>query len=62
MFSGVVIGLLVAVSSGTWIYTVMMRRTGNNTKSSAITAGIAAFIAFIVVWTIVLTIDSFLGN
>ena len=62
MFSGVVIGLIVAISGATWVYTQMMRRTGDNNKSSIITAGIAGFFAFVIVWTIVLTIDSYLGN
>ena len=62
MFSGVVIGLIVAVSGGTWVYTKMMERTGQNVKSSVITACIAGFFAFVIIWTIVLTIDSFLGN
>ena len=62
MFSGVVIGLIVAISGGTWVYTQMMRRTGNNTKSSLITAGIAGFFAFVIIVTIVATVDSYLGN
>ena len=62
MFSATAIGLIVAVSSGTWVYTWTMRRTGNNTKSSTITALVAAAMAGIFTWTLIATIDSLLGN
>lgn len=62
MFSGVLIGFLVAVSGATWVYTKTMRQTGNNTKSSLITAGVFGLIGFIVTVTLVATIDSMLAN
>lgn len=62
MFSSLAIGLLVAISSGTWVYTKVMRRTGNNNKSSLITAGIFAAMAFIVTVTVVWSIDSMIGK
>jgi uncharacterized membrane protein SpoIIM required for sporulation len=43
------IALLVAVSAGVWIYTKMMRKTGNNAGSAAAVAGIGAVVIFIVV-------------
>ena len=42
MFSAVAVGILVALSTFAWVYTWTMRRTGNNSKSAMITAGIAA--------------------
>jgi hypothetical protein len=62
MFSGVLIGFIVAISSGTWVYTKIMRRTGNNTRSAATTAAIFGAIAFVVTVTLVATVDSMLGN
>ena len=62
MFSGVIIGLIVAISSATWVYTKVMRRTGNNNKSSIITACIFGAIAFVVIVTLVATIDSLLSE
>jgi uncharacterized membrane protein YdjX (TVP38/TMEM64 family) len=62
MFSGVLIGFIVALSSGTWFYTKTMRRTGNNTQSSITAAGIGAAVVFIVIVTLVATLDSMLGS
>lgn len=62
MFSGVLIGFLVAVSSGTWVYTKVMRRTGNNQRSSITTAGVFGLIAFVMTLTLVATVNSLTGN
>jgi len=62
MFSGVLIGFIVAISSATWVYTKVMRRTGNNSKSSLISAGIFGLIAFVVIVTVVATVDSLLAK
>lgn len=62
MFSATAIGAIVALSTATWIYTKTMRQTGNNNKSSIITAILAGVISFIVIVTIVVTIDKSLGN
>lgn len=62
MFSAVTIGLIVALSVSVWVYNVMMKQTGNNTKSSATTGAIAGAIAFVVVLTLVWTIDKSLGK
>ena len=62
MFSGFLIGLLAAISAATWVYTVTLRRTGGNNKSSITTGLIAGIIVLIVVITIVATIDSYLSN
>lgn len=62
MFSATAIGLLVAASTATWVYTKTMRQTGNNNKSSIITGALAGIIAFVVIVTIVIMIDKALGN
>jgi hypothetical protein len=62
MFSATVIGLLVSASVATWVYTKTMRQTGNNNKSSIITAVLAGVASFVIIVTIVVTIDKSLGN
>lgn len=62
MFSGVLIGILVGLSTATWVYTITMRRTGNNNKSSLLTGAIAGLFAFVIIVTVVATVDAFLGN
>lgn len=62
MFSGPVIGILVGLSVATWVYTWAMRRTGDNAKSAAITGILAGIGSFIIIITIVATIDQMLGN
>ena len=57
----VLIALLVAVGFSAWVYAKLMRRTGNNTKNSIVTAAVLAVIVFFVVWTGALTIDSIIG-
>lgn len=61
MFSGVFIGFIAAASTGTWVYTKVMRRTGNNTQQAYTTAGIAAAAAFVIFLTLVWTVDAMLG-
>lgn len=60
MFSGVMIGILVALSVSTWVYTHTLRRTGGNTKSSLITGGLAGLASFVLIVTVVATIDQML--
>lgn len=62
MFSAVAVGILVALSTFAWVYTWTMRRTGNNSKSAMITAGIAALFAFLIVASVVSMIDSALNK
>lgn len=62
MFSGVIIGLISAISASTWVYTWTMRRTGSNNQSALITAGGAGIAVFFVVWSIIALVDSMLGN
>lgn len=52
-----VIGLLVAVSLATWLYTKLMRRSGGNIRSSLIVAGLAGIVVFIIVLTVGITVD-----
>lgn len=50
--SNFVISLLIAAGSGTWIYTKLQRKSGNNTQQSLIASGISALILFIVLMVI----------
>jgi hypothetical protein len=43
-----VIAFLVAIGSSAWIYSKLMRRTGNNSSSSIITAAISGVFIFVV--------------
>lgn len=62
MFSATAIGILVALSVATWVYTKTMRQTGNNNKSSITTAALAGVISFVIIVTIVVMVDKSLGN
>lgn len=55
-----VVALLFAVGLGTWAYTKIMRSTGGNIQSSAITAGIAGLFAFVIMLMILNSIDKML--
>lgn len=57
MLSSTVIGFLAGISAATWVYTQTMRKTGGDNKSSLITGGLAGLGAFVVIVTIVVTID-----
>lgn len=52
MASNALIGLLLAIGGAVWIYTKVMRRSGNNTQQSVFVAGFVAVIIFIVVVTL----------
>lgn len=41
------IGLIVAIGAGGWAYSQIQRRTGGNTQTSLMMAGVAAVIAFL---------------
>lgn len=58
--SPIVVALLFAVGAGTWVYTKIMRSTGDNTKNSAITAGIAGIFAFVIMLLILNTVENML--
>jgi cytochrome bd-type quinol oxidase subunit 2 len=62
MLSGIFIGILVALSAATWIYSKTMNRTGDNTQSALTAGAITGVFGFIVTVTIVAFIDSQLGN
>jgi hypothetical protein len=42
------VGFLVGISVGTWVFSRLMRNTGGNTKSALIVAGFAGGGAFLV--------------
>ncbi|MDB5163836.1 MAG: hypothetical protein JWS12_454 [Candidatus Saccharibacteria bacterium] len=50
--SNALVSLLLAVGGATWIYTKVMRRSGNNTQQSLVVAGMVAAIIFVVVITL----------
>jgi len=49
MFGNALIGFLLAVGAAAWVYSKMMRKTGNNTKQAVITATIVGGVVFLVV-------------
>lgn len=56
MFSNVMIGVIFAVGLGAWVYSKVQRQTGGNTQNSLIMAGVAGFIGFLVVVTLLSTL------
>jgi hypothetical protein len=46
-----VISFFFAIGGATWIYTKMMRSTGNNTASVLVVAGMAGLFIFLVAWS-----------
>lgn len=50
--------LMFGAGFGCWIYAMMMRRTGSNTKNSLIVAGLAALTGWFVIYT---TLDLVFG-
>lgn len=62
MFTGPMIGLLVALSAATWVYTKSMRRSGGNTNNSLVVAGIAGLFAFFLTLAALSVADNYLGN
>lgn len=47
-----IVALLFATGLSTWVYTKLMRSTGNNTKSSLIATGTVFLLSFFVFWAI----------
>ena len=60
--SNALISFLVAISFATWIFTKQLRRSGQNTKSAVVVAGIAGVICFVVILTVVIMVDSSLNK
>lgn len=60
--SAIVIGLLAGAGVSAWIYSQGMRRTGGDTKSAVIVAGVVGVIVFVFVWSVALMIDSAIGK
>jgi hypothetical protein len=52
MFSNVTVALIFGLGFGAWVYGKTQRRTGNNTQSSLLVAGLCALAGFVVVVTI----------
>jgi hypothetical protein len=47
-----VVGIMLGVGSGVWVYNKLMRSSGGNTKNAATAAGIIGFVAFLFMWMI----------
>lgn len=58
--SSVFVGILLGLGIAGWVFSKAMRRTGDNTKSSLVLAGIIGFIAFVVGTSIMAMVNSFL--
>lgn len=62
MFGGFTVGLLAALGVAAWTYTRTLRRTGGNNNSAATVAAVTGILTLVVVATLVMTLDSILGN
>lgn len=60
--AGWIIGLLVAVSAGTWIYNKFMHTTGNNTKTSVIAAAASGLLLFFFTLIVLGIINNIIGQ
>lgn len=56
MFSNITVALIFGLGFGAWVYGKTQRRTGNNTQSSLLVAGLCALAGFIVIFTLLSTI------
>ena len=52
MFSNIVVGLVMAIGLGGWVYGKTYRSSGGNNQTALVGAGVVALIAFIVVITL----------
>ena len=51
--SNAFIALLLALGSSAWIYSKLMRSTGNNTRSAITAAAISGVLIFFVGWIVI---------
>jgi hypothetical protein len=47
------LGFLIGISTAAWVYSKMMRSTGNNTKNALIVAAIAGLFAMVLSTTLI---------
>jgi uncharacterized membrane protein YeaQ/YmgE (transglycosylase-associated protein family) len=52
MTSNILIGFLMGISIGTWVYSKLMNKTGGNTQNAVIGAAVVGFIVLLVVSTL----------
>lgn len=50
--SNFVVALVMGIGCGGWVYSRVQRRTGGNTQTSLIAAGVCGLIAAIVMWSL----------
>lgn len=60
--SNFTVALLVSLGASTWIYTKIMRRTGDNVKNSLVVAGVSAAAIFIFMLIILAALESWISN
>lgn len=51
------IALFLAAGVAGWIYSKIMKRTGGNMQQSVTTAGIAGFLAFLIMFSVMIMIS-----
>jgi hypothetical protein len=56
MLPNFLVGLMLAAGIAAWVYSKMMRQTGNNTQHALIVAGVAGGFAFLLMMVILSTI------
>lgn len=62
MFGSVAVGFLAGIGVAAWAYAHALRRTGGNNQSAMTAGAIAGVFTFVIVATLVVTLDSMLGN
>lgn len=50
--SNALLSFLFAAGASTWLYSKMMRQTGNNAQTSILVSGGAGLILFMLFWTV----------
>lgn len=57
-----IIAFLAAIAGGTWLYSRLMRSTGNNVKNSLLIAAISGGLLFIFLWLALGFAESLIGH
>lgn len=60
--SNFLIAFFFAAGAGTWIYSKMYSRTGGNTQSSLIVAGLSGALLFVFMLVVLAIIGNAIGN
>lgn len=57
-----IVAFLFASGLSTWVYTKLMRTTGNNTKSSLMATGFTFLLSFFVFWAIMAFVNGLVSK